>query len=90
MCQLLKTVTDEQTCRPSFFRCGLCGGTARSFKILSADVESGKSRSNFDESESRKKVTNMPHEHDLMLSKLTELAKKDTGMSKLLVTGIKC
>lgn len=55
MCQLLKTVTEEQTCHPSFFRCGLCGGDTTSFKMLPTEAESGKARSNFDESELRKK-----------------------------------
>ncbi|KAK9270817.1 hypothetical protein L1049_026403 [Liquidambar formosana] len=40
MYQMLKSTSIEQNCKPSLIRCGLCGATANSFKILSNEAES--------------------------------------------------
>ncbi|KAI5655139.1 hypothetical protein M9H77_32326 [Catharanthus roseus] len=55
MYQILKSTTRERTCGPSFVRCGLCGGTSTSFKILSSEAEGERGRIEIDASELRKK-----------------------------------
>lgn len=48
MYKMIKSTPMKQYCGPSLIRCGLCGGTANSFKILSDDPEIDEGRSNFD------------------------------------------
>ena len=38
--KMLKSNPMDQHCGLSFMRCGLCGGTAKAFKILSSEPES--------------------------------------------------
>ncbi|KAL3505030.1 hypothetical protein ACH5RR_034871 [Cinchona calisaya] len=54
MYKMLKIPATEQQCGTSFMRCGLCGETATSFKILVTEAESDRKRSDFDGSDLRK------------------------------------
>ncbi|KAL3514343.1 hypothetical protein ACH5RR_027060 [Cinchona calisaya] len=55
MYKMLKTTTRQQLCGSSLMRCGLCGGTATSFKILAIEGQIDKGRRDFDGSDLRKK-----------------------------------
>ena len=56
MYKMLKTCTREQQCGPNLMRCGLCGGTTSSFKMLAIESQNDKGRSDFDAADLRRKV----------------------------------
>ncbi|XP_057973972.1 CSC1-like protein RXW8 isoform X3 [Malania oleifera] len=47
MYKMLVSSPINQRCTPSFVRCGLCGGAANSFKILSSEPETVKEKAEF-------------------------------------------
>lgn len=56
---MLKTAPEELCPGSNFMRCGLCGGTNHSFKMLPAERVSDKGRDDSDGSDLRKKVTSV-------------------------------
>nr|XP_027093184.1 CSC1-like protein RXW8 [Coffea arabica] len=55
MYKMLKTCTREQQCGPNLMRCGLCGGTTSSFKMLAIESQNDKGRSDSDAADLRRK-----------------------------------
>ncbi|KAI3465221.1 hypothetical protein Pfo_021884 [Paulownia fortunei] len=55
MYKMLKSSHMEKHCGPRLMRCGFCGGTATSFKILSNEPKSSRGESCFEGSDVRKK-----------------------------------
>ncbi|CAI9116023.1 OLC1v1017067C1 [Oldenlandia corymbosa var. corymbosa] len=53
MYKMLKTTTADQHCARTLLRCGFCGGTTTSFKILAIEAGSDKTRSDFEISNRR-------------------------------------
>lgn len=56
---MLKTAPEELCPGSNLMRCGLCGGTNHSFKMLPAERVSDKGRDDSDDSDLRKKVTSV-------------------------------
>ncbi|KAL0288181.1 UNVERIFIED_CONTAM: CSC1-like protein RXW8 [Sesamum angustifolium] len=55
MYKMLKSTHMEKRCVPRLMRCGFCGGTATSFKMLSNEVKTPKEESCFDGADVKKK-----------------------------------